>query len=132
MVFDKIREKVRSKLKEISLENKKISAANKIIKERALNAALKEKEKQAIRVAEERQKESANRQITKIKQRKPAGAFFEGFSGFNYGTPIGIKKSVTTTKRIKRRGKKGKGKTRTIKVSRPSSFSYKYDVLGFK
>jgi hypothetical protein len=139
MVFEKIRTKVRGRLQEIRNENAKVNAANKIIKERATAAALREKQKQEIKFAEERQKYIYEKKIKKMKQ--PAGGFFSGFEGVNsYGTPAGRRKVVGSQKVIiYKKGKKGK--RRKIVTNKPQASSYsfgglveqqgRYNVLGY-
>lgn len=138
MVFEKIKAKVRGRLQEIRNENARIKAANKIIKEKATSAALREKQKQEINFAEERQKYIYERKLQKMKQ--PAGGFFSGFEGVNsYGTPMGRKKVVGSQKVIiYKKGKKGK-KRKIVKYKpQTSSYSFgglvrqqgRYDVLG--
>ena len=126
MAFEKIKAKVRSRLKDIREESELISARNKEIKRKALESALNEKEIQEIRLAQERQRIKADR---KLKQMKQGGSGF--FSGYNqnYGSPFGQPRQLGTRTIVKYKGK-GK-KRRKIVTKKPIHSSYSFGGLAF-
>lgn len=131
MVFENLRNKIKKNLEEKKIQNRRIKAANKVIEERALTAALKEKEKQSIKFAKERQKVLTKRKIEKLKSpQRISQSFFSGFEGVNsYGTPMGRKKIIGYSK--SKGGEKKKPKTSSYSFKGLTNQSSKYDVLGF-
>lgn len=135
MVFEKIKEKVRNRLKDIREENELINRRNKEIKRKALESALNEKEVQQIKLAQEGQRIKADR---KLKQMKQGSGFWGGFNQ-NYGSPFGQPKQLGTKTIVKYKGKGKKRKKIVTKKPINSSYSFenltmgnpnRFDVLG--
>jgi hypothetical protein len=148
MALESIRERIRNKVDNIRQQRQETQKIQRKIQQSASAAAIKERKKQAIRVAVEREIVSADRQIQSI--RKPSasmsmfgggamGAFtqpvnvpaagFNSITGQTFSRPSS-KKSKTTrfvkikgTNRFKRVRVKSKGLAR---VSQPQRF----DVIG--
>jgi hypothetical protein len=138
-MFERIKSKVRNRLKEIKEESDFIRSRNKEIKKKSLDAALNEKEVQQIRLAQESQKIKADRKLNRIKH--GGSGFFTGYSN-NYGNAFGQPKQIGNKTIVKYVKYKGKGKKRRkIVTHQPvhSSYSFgglvnnnsKFDVLGF-
>jgi len=114
-------EKLKRKLQESKLERAQISAAQKVIRKKAVVAALQEREKQSIRVAEEKEKLRGQRQIETAKAGGRASQIFKSIQARQVlvrkvplrKAPI-IKRakriSTTTKKRAKRKSKSIKRK----------------------
>jgi len=117
-------------------------AANKIIKERARAAGLREREKQRIRFAQERERIAVNEAIRKEKERYKPRKPTSFISGNNNGLldVMGYGRQPQTTKQLKpikvrkkvRKGKKKtKGKTRIVYVRQaPNPQPQRFDVMG--
>ena len=88
------------------IERKQEASAMRKIRKKATSAGLQERQKQAIRLATEREKIRVDRQIKAMHQPRPSIA-----SGFNFGTPFGEPRQI---KQVKTKPRK-----RTIKRWNP-------------
>jgi len=126
MAFERIKTKVRNRLKDIREENELISNRNKEIKRKALESALNEKEVQEIKLAQEGQRLKASKKLGKMKQGN--SGFFSGYNQ-NYGSPFGQPRQLGTRTIVKYKGK-GK-KRRKIVTKKPIHSSYSFGGLAF-
>ena len=142
------REKISKRLAETRETNRRIKFANRIIREKARTAGLKEKQEQAIRIAIEKQKLKANFKINRAKKinelklkgigqakSNPFGNIWSSQSPIgNFGSSI-ISKQPTQKKVIRKKPKRKRKKTKTNRrrtITRQSTQSQrpKFDILG--
>lgn len=100
-------------------ERRQIAAANVVIRKRALAAELREREKQSIRLSEEKVRVKAQSQIKKIRS---GGRILGAVPGGAYGSPFGQPRQLVPKQKViykKRKGKKGKKKR--VRVYQPAN-----------
>lgn len=99
-------------------------AAMAIIRRKVNSEALQERQTQSIRVAREREKFKAERQIKKLRQPMMQNYW----TGMSYGSPGGQQRFVAPTRTVITKRKKGK---KIVRVYRGRQPNYKFvDVLG--
>jgi len=109
--------------------------ANKVIRAKAISASLQERQKQAIRVAIEREKVNADNRIKKLREPRPSfwNAQVQSTMGLPFGSPIQQQTmSVNNKPRfyyIKKGKRYIKKRVKSNKPTQPSA-PQRYDVLG--
>jgi hypothetical protein len=109
------------------------SSANKIIRAKANASALQERQKQAIRIATEREKIYADNKIKQMRQPKQSFFSAQPTLGMPFGSPIRDNAMPSRPKTTFQYIKKGKRYIRRrVKMPRPSQPAQpqRYDVLG--
>lgn len=118
--------KMKKKLAEAKLERQRISVANKIIQQRAVTAALQERQKQAIEFAVEREKLRTKAKLAKIKATtQPRPRFPIGF-----GAPFVEKARTKKGKKKKRKHKRRRAIYITERQPTPRSESNFFDIAN--
>jgi len=141
-----IQDKIRKKLQENRQSNLKIRLANKVIREKSRVAGLKEKERQAIRLAIEKQKLKADAKINRAKRiqeirlnqrikqiQNPQPSFGDFANKVVVGNTK--KKSTKKNKKPTKKNKKSKKSSRRRVTTPNKALSqtlqpHKFDVLG--
>ena len=107
-------------------ERKQIAVANVEIRKRALAAELREREKQTVRISEERVRVKAQEQLKKIRS---GGSFLGPVPGGAYGSPFGKPRqlaprpNVISTKRKRKKGKKKRSKNyQPMSITQPKRY----------
>lgn len=115
-------------------ERMQIAEADKAIRKKAMDAALKERETQAIRFAQEKEKVEYEKRIKQLRQ--PKQGFFANVAGkeySHYGSPFGQPRFQQPRTKIitMRKGKHGK-KIKKVRYANPRQQAPRQfvDVLG--